>query len=89
MNDNKFWNNPILLIIASLSLGLAPFFPEPHIWGKIILNAGGAQGMKLLDWWDFVMLGTPWIMLLRIVILRMFTNLKNMINNNKTPQNQN
>jgi hypothetical protein len=52
-----------LWLIASLTLGLAPFFPEPHIWGKLKWIAGGAQGMMLMDWLDMLMHGTPWVLL--------------------------
>ena len=30
-----------LLVIASLTLGLAPFVPEPHVWEKLKMLAGG------------------------------------------------
>ncbi len=50
-------------LVAALTLGLAPFFPEPHIWGKIKWVAGGAVGMKPLDWFDLVLHGAPWIWL--------------------------
>ena len=55
--------NTRLWLMASLSLGLAPFFPEPHIWGKLKWIAGGAIGMQLMDWFDVLLHGTPWIML--------------------------
>ena len=32
------------------TLGLAPFFPEPHIWGKLKWLVGGAEGMQLKDY---------------------------------------
>lgn len=47
-------------LLASLTLGLAPFVPEPHIVGKIRWVAGGAVGMKAIDWFDLVLHGTPW-----------------------------
>jgi hypothetical protein len=50
--------------ILSLTLGLAPFKPEPHIWGKIKWIAGGASGMKVMDWFDFALHGSPWIIFL-------------------------
>ena len=53
-----------LWLIASLTLGLAPFLPEPHIWGKLKWVAGGAVGMKSADWFDLFMHGIPWLMLL-------------------------
>ncbi|MCB0397907.1 MAG: hypothetical protein KDD36_14745 [Flavobacteriales bacterium] len=54
-----------------LTLGLAPFVPEPHIWGKIRWIAGGAVGMQFIDWFDVVLHGTPWILLLRWGVLKM------------------
>ena len=50
-----------LWVVASLTLGLAPFVPEPHIIGKVRWVLGGAKGMGLADWWDFVMHGAPWV----------------------------
>lgn len=51
-------------LVASLTLGLAPFFPEPHLVGKIRWVAGGAVGMSAMDWGDLVMHGAPWVFLL-------------------------
>ena len=53
-----------LALVASLTLGLAPFVPEPHIVGKIRWIAGGARGMQLIDWLDALMHGTPWLVLI-------------------------
>ena len=50
-------------LIASLTLGLAPFVPEPHIVGKIRWVAGGAVGMTGMDWFDLVFHGFPWVFL--------------------------
>lgn len=58
-----------LVVLLCLTLGLAPFFPEPHIWGKIKWIAGGAHGMQPLDWFDVVLHGFPWVLLLRLVLL--------------------
>jgi len=52
-----------LPIMASLTLGLAPFVPEPHVWGKLRWVAGGANGMSPMDWFDLAMHGAPWIWL--------------------------
>ena len=60
-----------LLILACLTLGLAPYFPEPHIWGKLKWVAGGAKGMGPMDWFDLVLHGLPWVLLLRLVILKL------------------
>jgi hypothetical protein len=66
----KPWNNWKLVLMACLTLGLAPFFPEPHIWGKLRWVAGGAVGMKAPDWFDLAFHGLPWILLIRILILQ-------------------
>lgn len=64
INDVKLW------LIASLTLGLAPFFPEPHIWGKLKWIMGGAAGMQPIDYLDLLWHGIPFIFLLRILILK-------------------
>ncbi|HMQ61137.1 MAG TPA: hypothetical protein PKE06_10745 [Flavilitoribacter sp.] len=61
LNDWKF------LLLACLTVGLAPYFPEPHIWGKLRWIAGGAVGMKSIDWFDTVLHGLPWVLFLRAV----------------------
>ena len=63
--------NTRLFLIASLTLGLAPFVPEPHIWGKLRWIAGGAVGMQPMDWFDTLLHGTPWILLLVSLIVRL------------------
>lgn len=53
-----------LAIIASLTLGLAPFTPEPHLFGKVRWVLGGAKGMQAMDWFDLFMHGAPFIYLI-------------------------
>jgi hypothetical protein len=60
-----------------LLLGLAPFFPEPHIWGKIRWVAGGAVGMGTMDWLDLLWHGAPWILLIRLGVLAVQKRRKN------------
>ena len=60
----KLLNNWKIWLVLSLTLGLAPFSPEPHLFGKIKWIAGGAKGMNFLDWWDVFLHGSPWILLL-------------------------
>lgn len=50
-------------LVASLTLGLAPFVPEPHILGKLRWVAGGAVGMAPMDWLDLAFHGAPWLWL--------------------------
>ncbi len=66
----QFITIPIALVLC-LTLGLAPFFPEPHIWGKLKWIVGGANGMKLIDWGDILLHGSPWILLLILVIAKL------------------
>ncbi|MBT4499442.1 MAG: RND transporter [Gemmatimonadetes bacterium] len=51
------------LAIAALLLGLAPFFPEPHLWEKLkMLFAGSLE--RPIDIFDLLMHGTPSVLLL-------------------------
>tara|TARA_R110000868_G_scaffold59941_1_gene183742 strand:+ start:50686 stop:50949 length:264 start_codon:yes stop_codon:yes gene_type:complete len=71
INKNKNpINNWTLVLMMCAWLGLAPYFPEPHIWGKLKWIAGGAHDMKLIDWGDFIMHGFPWLLLGRLVFLK-------------------
>jgi len=67
----KLLENTKLLLLLSLGLGLAPFLPEPHIWGKIKWIAGGALGMQAVDWFDFFLHGTPWMLLIISLSLKL------------------
>jgi len=68
-NKNKnFKKNLGLAILLCLTLGLAPFFPEPHIVGKVRWVLGGAEGMSAMDWFDLALHGSPFIFLLVILV---------------------
>jgi hypothetical protein len=56
-------NNLLMALLATLTLGLAPFFPEPHFFGKVRWVLGGANGMQPMDWFDLFMHGAPWVWL--------------------------
>lgn len=58
-----------LPLLMSLSLGLMPFVPEPHIWGKIKWIAGGANGMQPADYFDVLLHGAPWVYLIITIVL--------------------
>lgn len=71
-----------LFLIASLTLGLAPF-KEPHIIGKIKWIIGGnaftgEHAMNLLDWFDVLLHGIPWVLLIISIFMNM-NDLKNKI----------
>jgi len=61
------------LVIAALTLGLAPFFPEPHLWEKLkLLSAGNLRAP--IDIFDLLMHAAPFALLLakliRMALLR-------------------
>ena len=59
-----------LLVIACLTLGLAPFFPLPHVWEKLKMLAQGLL-IRPIDIFDLVLHGTPWVLLiLRLLLVR-------------------
>ncbi len=51
-----------LVIIACLTLGLAPFFP-PHIWEKLVMLKNGTLS-RPIDWFDLFYHGLPWMLLI-------------------------
>lgn len=51
-----------LFVLAALTLGLAPFLPEPHIVEKLrMLLSGGLS--RPLDIFDLVLHAAPWVLL--------------------------
>ena len=73
----KFYDSIAFVGMLCLVLGLAPFFSEPHIWGKIRWVAGGAVGMGLMDWADLLWHGAPWILVIRLGVLAVQKRRKN------------
>ena len=53
---------PTLIILAALTLGLAPFVPEPHIWEKLKMLAAGGL-VRPIDIFDLAMHTAPWALL--------------------------
>lgn len=50
-----------LLIALCVTLGLAPYVPEPHLWEKLrMLVAGNLT--RLVDIFDMAFHGLPWIL---------------------------
>lgn len=60
-----------LLVIAALTLGLAPFVPEPHIWEKLKMLVAGDL-TRPIDIFDLVLHATPFV-LLALKLVRMAT----------------
>jgi hypothetical protein len=59
-----------LLIVLCLSLGLAPFSPEPHLLEKLKMLASGELS-QLIDVFDLLLHGTPWLLLIIKLFLAM------------------
>ncbi|MBI5597712.1 MAG: RND transporter [Elusimicrobia bacterium] len=51
-----------ILIAACLTLGLAPFVPEPHVVEKLRMLFSGKL-RKPIDVFDLLMHGAPWALL--------------------------
>jgi len=68
----KYLNNFKIIILLCLTLGLAPFFPEPHIWGKLKWIIGGANNMLYKDWFDLILHGFSWLLLIRLICIRAY-----------------
>jgi hypothetical protein len=59
-----------LVIVACLTLGLAPFVPEPHIWEKLRMLVAG-ELVKPMDMFDLAMHGAPFVVLVvKLIRLR-------------------
>ena len=53
----------LILVVLALTLGLAPFLPEPHLVEKLRMLRQGTL-TKPLDIFDLVMHATPWVLLI-------------------------
>ena len=51
-----------LIIIVCLTLGLAPFAPEPHIWQKLKMLFAG-ELVRPLDIFDLLLHSAPFVVL--------------------------
>ena len=61
------------LLIIALTLGLAPFSPEPHVWEKIKMLVSGELS-RPIDIFDLFLHGTPWVLLILKLIRDNVTN---------------
>ncbi|MBK6947610.1 MAG: hypothetical protein IPH16_05605 [Haliscomenobacter sp.] len=66
LNDWKF------VLLACLTLGLAPYYPEPHILSKLRWVGSGARGMQMKDLADLAVHGIPWLLLIRLFARNLF-----------------
>lgn len=58
--DRVGW--PIVAVLC-LTLGLAPFLPEPHLWQKLRMLAVGDLH-RPIDIFDMLWHGLPWLLAL-------------------------
>ena len=56
-----------LAVLAALTLGLAPFLPEPHIWEKLKMLAAGTLS-RPVDIFDLCLHAAPWLLLIAKLI---------------------
>ena len=54
-------------ILAALTLGLAPFTPEPHLWEKLRMLAAGTLA-RPIDIFDLCLHAAPWFLLIAKLI---------------------
>ncbi|MEQ8624288.1 MAG: hypothetical protein RJQ00_05520 [Vicingaceae bacterium] len=65
-----------IIILLCLTLGLAPFKPEPHVWQKLKWLFDGGVGMQAMDYFDLLLHGFPWVLLLIFITHWSFKRLK-------------
>jgi len=62
-----------IFLVVALTLGLAPFVPEPHVWEKLKMLAAGELA-RPIDIFDLFLHGIPWLLLgfklYRVMLLR-------------------
>ena len=51
------------VFLIALTLGLAPFAPEPHVWEKLKMLVDGSLA-KPIDIFDLFLHGIPWLLLI-------------------------
>jgi hypothetical protein len=61
---NRHKQRYFIAIALCLTLGMAPFFPEPHLFGKWRWLLGGGHGMQAMDWFDLALHSSPFGLLI-------------------------
>jgi hypothetical protein len=52
----------VAFVVLALTLGLAPFAPEPHVWEKLKMLFAGDLA-RPIDIFDLFLHGVPWLAL--------------------------
>jgi hypothetical protein len=68
-------NNWWVVLILCATLGLSPYQPEPHLVDRFRWAYYGGEGMHLLDYIDLLMHASPFVLLLRLVVLIVYAKL--------------
>jgi len=63
---NSLLSYPVLIVLA-LTLGLAPFFPQPHLVEKLRMLFSGTLS-RPIDIFDLALHAAPWVLLLYKVV---------------------
>jgi len=71
----KILYNWKVILLLCLTIGLAPFTPEPHIIGKLKWIIGGTANMRLMDWADVFLHGAPWMLLIWIILKKIISKI--------------
>ena len=61
----------VVVVLACLLLGLAPFAPEPHVWQKLKMLADGTL-VAPVDIFDLLLHGAPWM----VLILKLYRSMR-------------
>lgn len=59
----------VYVVVACLTLGLAPFTPEPHLVEKVRMLFDG-ELTRPLDVFDLLLHGSPWVLLALVLVAR-------------------
>ena len=57
----SLWSYQVLIVLC-LTLGLAPFVPQPHVVEKLRMLFSGTL-VRPIDMFDLAMHGAPWVAL--------------------------
>lgn len=69
-NSFEFSKKWPMFLLASLTLGLAPFTPEPHIVEKLSWLLEG-HAFKPIDYFDILLHGSPWVLFILSLSLKL------------------
>lgn len=67
LNDWKF------IVLACLTLGLAPYWPWPHLLTKTLWILRGGKGFDWADGLDLAVHALPWFFLARLILRQSVT----------------